>query len=701
VQSPALLPPPSRIDPVNEQFHGESVPDPYRWLEDGSSDETHSWVDAQNRYTADVLARFPGRDAIARRLQALLSIGMAGVPAVRGDQPHRYFYQRREGGQNQPVLYVRDGLNGVDRALVDPNAESAAGTVALDWYYPSRDGKLLAYGLSDNGSELSTLHVMEVETGERTAETIDRTRYASLAWLPDGSGFYFTRLPEPGSVPAGEEQYHRRLYLHQLGTDPNRDLLIWSERRDMREQPDVSLSSDGRWLLLTISLGWDRSDVFVRDLAGANAEWQSIAVDEPALFYGQIYRDTLYLFTNLEAPRYRVVAVPLADPRRERWQEIVAEQPDAMLSDGRIVGGSLALHYLIDASSRLELRARDGSDPHRVPLPALGTISTLSGEADGDELFFDYSSFTVPVTIYRLALGDDGEAGVPAAAPVVWAAIPSPLATDAVAVEQLWYFSTGGARVSMFVAHRRDVQPNGKTPVLLTGYGGFNINRTPGYSAGITFWLEQGGVLALPNLRGGGEYGESWHRDGMLDRKQHTFDDFIRAAEHLIANGYTNPDRLAILGGSNGGLLVGAAITQRPELFRAAVCQVPLLDMLRYHRFLIARLWIAEYGSAEDPEQYRWLRAYSPYHRVEQRRRYPAVLFTTAASDSRVEPLHARKMAALLQASQTAPPAERPILLRVETRAGHGQGKPIVKVIEEQTDVWSFVCSQLGVAVRN
>jgi prolyl oligopeptidase len=682
--------PVSRVEPVDEEFHGQHVPDPYRWLEDGGSDEVRAWVRAQNGYTEATLSCAPGREEIKKRLTELLQTDTIGVPVVRNG---RYFFQRRQGTQNQPVLYVREGVDGKDRALVNPNALSEGGTVALDWSFPSRDGRLLAYGLSENGSELSTLRVLDVESGRDLSEQIDRTRYTSLAWLPDGLAFYYTRLPAPDTAPEDELTYHRRVFLHRLGTDPESDELIWSERRDMREQPSVWLTPDGRWLLLTVSLGWDRSDVYVRDLSDSTAGWITIVEDEHALFWGEIDRETLYLTTNLDAPRYRVVSVPLARPLRDRWRDVVPERQDAVLVESTIVGGRLALGYLVNATSRLEMHELDGALISEIPLPGVGSTSVLSGEHDGSELFFDFTSFTTPVVIFRLNLQTD--------ALTEWASVSSPLDPEGLNVEQVWYDSTDGARVSMFLVHRRGLVRDGNNPVLLTGYGGFNINRVPEYRGSITFWLEQGGVYALPNLRGGGEYGEEWHASGMLARKQHTFDDFIGAAQYLVDAGYTTPERLAILGGSNGGLLVGAAITQRPDLFRAAVCQVPLLDMLRYHRFLIARLWIAEYGSAEDPEQYGWLKAYSPYHNTADGVHYPAVLFTTAESDSRVDPSHARKMTALLQARQAAPPDECPILLRVETQAGHGQGKPVAKQIDEATDLWSFICGQLGVDVGN
>ncbi len=684
-----LQPPATRVEPVDEIFHGEHVPDPYRWLEDGGSPDVQAWTAAQNGYTSAVLGAVPGRQAIERRLTELLSVGWVGVPEPRGG---RLFYQRRDGTQNQPVLYVREEPEGAERPLIDPNALSAAGTIALDWYFPSPGGRLLAYGLSSDGSEQSTLYVLDVDSGERLPDTIDRTRHISLAWLPDGSGFFYSRLPAPGSVPAGEEPYHRRVYRHRLGDDPDADALVWSERRDMRESPSVEVSDDGRWLLLIVELGWDQADVYLRDLHDPAGGWITVAEDVPALFTGEIYGDTLYLATNLDAPRSRVLAVPLADPRRERWREVVPEQPDAILEGARIAGGRLALSYMVNAQSRLELCALDGGEREEIALPGIGSVTGLGAERYGAELYIGYTSFTVPAAVYRRELASGAQRE--------WAAVAGGIDPAAIDVRQVWYGSTDGARVSMFIVAPKGVALDGERPVLLTGYGGFNISLTPAYSAATVFWLEQGGVFAQPNLRGGGEYGEEWHRAGMLEQKQHTFDDFIAAAEWLLREGYTRPERLAIRGGSNGGLLVGAATTQRSDLFRAAVCAVPLLDMLRFHRFLIAQLWTTEYGSAEQPEQYRWLRAYSPYHHVKQGTRYPAVLFTTAESDSRVDPLHARKMAALLQRATGAPPDERPVLLRVETQAGHGQGKPLAKTIEEQTDIWSFLCAQLGVEVR-
>lgn len=679
--------PVTRGEPVTETLHGETITDPYRWLEDDERAETRAWTDAQNRYTAAALDHVPGRDALRERLAQLMRSGFAMSPQARGA---RVFFVQREGTQNQPVLYLREGAT--TRVLLDPNQLSEDGTVALDWWYPSSDGARVAYGLSTSGDERSTLRVLDVASGRDEPEAIPDTRFCSVAWTPAGDAFYYTRLPARGSVPDGEEDYHQRVRYHRLGTDPATDPVLFGEGRAPEDRFEVDLSPDGRWLLVTAFEGWIKSEVYLKDLRGARpddgAGFIPVAVGRDALYSGQMLDDRLYLLTNDGAPNYRVYAVDPARPAREEWREVVPER-ETTLRTCRAVGGRLVLGYLRDAVSEVRLAGHDGTPSGAIALPGLGTVSELDGEPDGDVAYFTYTSFFAPPSVYRydLASGDL----------TPFARVTAPLDTADLVAEQVWYTSRDGTRVPMFLLHRRDLTRDGRRPTVLTGYGGFNIALTPAYNAGFLDWVARGGVIAQPSLRGGSEYGERWHRAGMLGNKQNVFDDFIAAAEWLIASGYTSPERLGIRGGSNGGLLVGAALTQRPDLFRAVVCAVPLLDMLRYHHFLIARLWIPEYGAADDPEQYRWLRAYSPYHQVKEGTRYPAVLLTAAESDSRVHPLHARKMTARLQAATAADPAERPILLRLETKAGHGAGKPQAKVLDEQVDVWSFLGWQLGV----
>jgi prolyl oligopeptidase len=675
--------PATRIVDQTDVLHGEALSDLYRWLEDGDNAEVRAWTEQQNALTESYLAAFPGRSRVRARLDALLAIGAISVPTPTHG---RYFYQRRDGRQNQPVLYVRDGVDGADRVAVDPNAHAAAGTTALDWYYPSDDGRLLAYGLSENGSEQSVLHVLDLETGQTLPERIARTRAADLAWLPDGSGFYYTRYPAPDEVPEGEEHYHRSIFFHRLGTDPAADALVF--RPAQKEYwPGVSLSPDGRWLLIGVARTFDQTDLYLRDRT-ADGPLITVAENLPASFEGQIAHGRLFLRTNLDAPTYRLYAVDPGRPDRAQWRELVPARPDAVLDGMRVAGERLALSYLERASSHFRLADLDGRVVSEVALPALGSLFGIGAEWDGREIFYGFSSYTVPPSIYRIDL-ESGEE-------TLWGRVEADVDPERFAVRQESVTSRDGTLVTMFLVHLKGVLRDGNNPVYLTGYGGFNISMTPAFSRSLLLWLERGGVVAIPNIRGGGEYGEEWHQGGMLGKKQNSFDDFIAAAEWLIAERYTSAARLAAAGGSNGGLLMGAVLTQRPELFRAIVVQVPLLDMLRYHRFLIARLWIPEYGSADDPEQYAWLRAYSPYHHVRSGIEYPAVLLATAESDTRVDPMHARKMAARLQAATSS---SHPVLLRLEARAGHGAGKPLSKVLDELTDTWSFVFSELGVEV--
>jgi prolyl oligopeptidase len=672
--------PATRTVGVVDDLFGERLPDPYRWLEDGASPETRDWTAAQNALTEAWLAASPERPAIRARLDDLLAIGALGTPVpARG----RYFYQRRDGRQNQPVLYVRAGADGADRVLLDPNALNAAGTTALDWWHPSDDGALLAYGLSENGSEESVLHVMDVATGEVRPERIPHTRAADVAWLPDGTGFYYTRFPAAGDVPEGEEHYHRAVFFHRLGSDPALDPPTFRPA-EKEFWPGVNLSPDGRWLLVSVSRTFDQTDLWLQDLV-AGTPPVAVARDLPALFDGAVYEGMLYLRTNLRAPTYGLYRVEAEHPSLEELVELVAPRPDAVLDGAAVVGGHLALSYLEKATSRLRIARRDGSDVREHPLPGLGSLFGLGAEWDGDEVFYGFSSYTTPPSVYRIDLLARTE--------TLWQRVEADIDPERFEVRQVTFASKDGTPVTMFLVQPRGVPLDGNRAVYLTGYGGFNISMTPGFARSLMLWLERGGIVAVPNLRGGGEYGESWHQAGMLATKQNTFDDFIAAAEWLIASGYTNPERLAAAGGSNGGLLMGAALTQRPDLFRAVVIQVPLLDMLRYHRFLLARLWIPEYGDPDHAESFHWLRAYSPYHNVRDAVPYPAVLLATAESDSRVDPMHARKMAARLQA---ATGSERPVLLRLESRAGHGAGKPLSKVLDELTDTWTFLIREIG-----
>ena len=677
--------PRSAREEVVDTWHGERVADPYRWLE-GASDRIRSWANEQNARTHEVLGSLPSRPAFAARLHELLSVGLLGTPKPAGKW---IFHTRREGAQKQAILYVREGLHGVDRALVDPNTLDKSGLVTLDWYYPSADGSYVAYGLSHGGDELSTLHVVDVRTGSDCGETIPHTQRSSVAWTDNG--FYYTVHPEPGTVPPGDEHYHRRIRYHRLGDRPANDELVFGDGRRKEDILVVQSSPDGRWVLALAFRGWVQSDVYLLDRKDPAAKWRPVVEGEEGLTTGLLTDDSVWLRTNLEAPNYTIVRAPLASPERASWKTIVPESEHAIeLFD--VSRDAVAVVRLVSATSRVSLWSHDGKPLRDVPLPGLGTVSGLNADPNGDMVTLVYESFAVPAAAFAI---------MPDASlrHIVRLAAPRGLDPDSFVVEQTTYASMDGTKITMFLVHRKDIRRTGTLPTVLSGYGGFNISRTPAYFPGVAAWVEGGGLFALPNLRGGGEYGERWHQAGMLDRKQNVFDDFHAAAEALVSQGWTDAAHLGISGGSNGGLLTGAALTQRPELFGAVFCAVPLLDMLRYQGFLIARFWIAEYGTAEDATQYRWLHAYSPYHHVREGVRYPAVLFTTAEGDSRVDPMHARKMTALMQAV-TAEDSRAVVLLRVERDAGHGVGKPLDKQVDDLADQYSFFAWRLGLAAE-
>jgi prolyl oligopeptidase len=683
-------PPKAKVAPVEDNVQGHKIVDPYRYLENPGDPDTKVYVEQELSYTRAILDPLPGRDKINARLSQLLEIGTVGDPQMGG---RYYFHTRREGNQNQPILYVREGVNGAingeDRVLVDVNKLSADGTVALDWWFVSENGKYVAYGTSASGSEESTLHIIESATGTVLPDTIDRTRFASVAWMKDSSAFYYTRHPKKGEVPDGEEVYHVKVFYHQIGSDPAKDPLIFGDRPNPQDIPNVTLSEDDRWLLINVEHGWTRTEMYLQDLQTKNPPLE-ITTGRDFLYGAEFFEGKLYITTNEDAPHYRVFVADATNAKRDSWKELIP-QTDAVLQSASVTGGKLLAQYEHNATSELKLFGLDGKKLADIPLPALGDVFSTSGRYDRNEIFFGFQSFTVPPSVYRVDLTDVKSA--------LWAKVDAPsIDPSAYDVQQVWYTSKDGTKVPMFVVNKKGIEKNGKNPTLLTGYGGFNISLKPTFNRSMYLWMEHGGIYAVANLRGGSEFGEDWHRAGMLEKKQNVFDDFIAAGEYLIAQKYTDKDHLAIQGGSNGGLLMGAMITQRPDLFRAVVCAVPLLDMLRYQNFQIAKLWIPEYGSAEDAKQFDWLYAYSPYHHVKPGQEYPAILFMTGDTDTRVDPMHAKKMAALMQAeAKNGASQQKPILLRIETKAGHGQGKPVTKQIEENTDMYSFLFWQLGI----
>ena len=676
-------PPQTERQDLVETLHDTPVADPYRWLEGddegGLTPAVEAWTDAQNAYTRSVLDGLPGRAALEARLRELMTVGAIGLPKQAGPW---VFYSERTGEQNQPVYYVREGADGDPRVLIDPNTLDDEGLVSLDWTEPSPDGALLAFGLSRAGDENSTLHVLEVATGTWRADAIPN-KAGDVSWLPDGRRFVYSCLDDVS------DPYSRRVRLHTLGQHPRHDAELMAQH-STTWGPFGGVSPDGRWLLLGYWTSTRANDLwavdFERYLRTGELERITISEGGDGSNFGFTVGDTLYLISSEGTPRRQVRAIDLGDPSRSRV--VIPEHPTAVLERVYPARGLLVVEYLDQASTRVERFRLDGTPVGALELPGIGTASVRVSENRTDG-WVRFASYDRPTTIYQ--------ADFATGALTPWAQVEVPVDPESVVVRRVTYPSKDGTEVSMFLVHAPEVELNGDNPVLLYGYGGFNISLTPYFSATLFPWFEAGGIYAVPHLRGGGEYGDAWHTAGMLDQKQNVFDDFIAAAEWLIDEGYTRPERLAVAGGSNGGLLTGAVVVQRPDLFAAAISAVPLLDMLRYHRFLMARFWVPEYGSAEDPEQFGFLRAYSPYQRVEDGVEYPAVLLTAGENDTRVHPLHARKMAAALQHATTSDPAVDPILLWVDRDAGHGSGKPLSLRLRDVTDQRLFVMWQTGV----
>jgi prolyl oligopeptidase len=691
-----------RLDLV-ENLHGHQVADPYRWLEDPRDPRTEAWSTAQDELLAGQAKAWPGREGLVTRLTQLLGSGVVGVPIWREG---RRFFMRREPAQEHAVLHVVDAGAEEPRILIDPMVLDPSGTTTLDAWQPSRDGELLAYQVSEGGTEESVLRVVSVSTGELVDGPIDRARYSPVAWVPGGidgvPAYYYVRRLAPDLVPADEQQYHRRIWLHRVGSDPSSDVQIFGDGHDPRTYFGVGLSRDGRWLTVSASVGTaPRNDVWLADLHASGHEapaLEPLAVGIDAQFGAFVGRDgRLYVSTDLDAPRGRLCVASPEAPGRENWRDLIPHDPEAVLEDFAVLDGpSMAEPLLLAGWTRhavseisvhaLESGARRGA----VELPGVGSIGGLVTRPEGGhEAWFSYTDQTAPPHVYRL----DGRTLTSS----VYAAPPGTVEVPAVTTRQITFESKDGTTVRMFVTARTDRlsadgEPVAAAPAVLYGYGGFAVPLTPGYSAGVLAWAEAGGVYATVNLRGGSEEGEEWHRAGMLGSKQNVFDDFHGAAEALVAGGWTTPSQLAINGGSNGGLLVGAALTQRPDLFTAVVCSAPLLDMIRYEKFGLGATWNVEYGSADDPEQFEWLLSYSPYHHVAPGTDYPATLFTVFDGDSRVDPLHARKLCAALQHATSG---TRPILIRREKDVGHG-ARAMSKTIQLSADTLTFMAHWTG-----
>ncbi|GAA4103938.1 prolyl oligopeptidase family serine peptidase [Nonomuraea soli] len=675
--------PTARRDEIVDTLHGTPVPDPYRWLENPDDPEVKGWLMAQEALYRQEL----GPQRFKERIAELLKSGSVGVPAWRGE---RHFFSRRTPEQEHAVYYAVEA-DGTERALIDPMALDSSGLTTLDAVQPDKEGRLLAYQISVGGNEESVLYVIDVATGAQVEGPIDRCRYSPVAWLPGGEAFYYVRRLPATEVPEGESQFHRRVYLHRVGTSTEDDVMIFGEGLKMTNYYGVSVSMDGRWLLVQAHEGTaPRNDVWVADLTASPIDRPELVVvqegvdAQTGLHFGRDGR--LYVYTDRDAPRGRVCVADPASPTE--WTDLIAEDSEAVLTDFAIMDDLdrpvMLVGWTRHALSEISVHdLATGERLGEVPTPGLGTIGGISERPEGGhEAWFGYTDNTTPPTIQRY----DARTGETS----LWAASPGAVEVPEVRTEQVAYRSKDGTEVRMLVIS--PVDGEGPRPTILDGYGGFGISMTPGYSATILTWVEAGGVYVISQLRGGGEEGEEWHRAGMLGNKQNVFDDFHAAAEHLIATGVTTRDQLAINGGSNGGLLVGAALTQRPDLYKAVACSAPLLDMVRYELFGLGATWNVEYGSAEDPEGFGWLHAYSPYHHVREGVAYPAVLFTVFQSDTRVHPLHAWKMCAALQHATSG---QGPILLRSETEVGHG-ARSVSRTVDLSADRLTFLARHTG-----
>jgi len=668
--------PPTRSGGPIETIHGVPVADPYRWLEDGNDPATRDWIDQQNAYASQVLSAVRGTESIRARLTELSRVETLSPPALRNG---RLFFHRRSAGQELFTYVMRRGPDGPDEVLLDPHTLSPDLSVNIGVLALSEDGRYVVYGLRHGGEDEQEVRILDVDQATDLDVSFPRARYFGFVLLPDNRTCYYAVHGDEGT----------RVYRRVIGRPGPGEEYVFGQGFGPEQAVGVSASHEYRWLLLSVGYGAGakKTDLFVKNLE-CDGPVVPLVRGIDAAFHAAIIGDRAFIDTDLDAPNHRVMVAGLTQPGVEHWREIIPERPDASLEGIALAGDRLLASYLQDVQPDVRMYSTEGEDLGRLRLPAPGNISWATGRWQQDEVFAAATAFHVPPTIfcYRISSG----------AVDLWHRPDIPFDSDSFEMRQAWYTSHDGTRVPMFITHKRGLPTDGSAPALLTGYGGFQASLTPAFSPTAALWMELGGVHAVANLRGGGEFGETWHEAGMLDAKQNTFDDFIAAAEHLVAEGYTNPGRLAIRGGSNGGLLVGAALTQRPDLFRAVVCTYPLLDMVRYHKFLLGPLWISEYGSADDPGQFHALLAYSPYHNVRQGAAYPAVLFVTGDSDTRVAPLHARKMCALLQASSAS---GHPVILRYDTRLGHSGGRPQSLEIHDQAIELAFVAGELGIAM--
>jgi prolyl oligopeptidase len=685
-KQPLTYPTVSKSDQI-DNYHGITVADPYRALEDPDTEATKAWIEAQNQVTFSYLNEIPAREKIKQRLTKLWNYEKYGTPFKEGES---YFYFKNDGLQNQSILYTLPTLEAQARILLDPNQLSADGTIALSGISISENGQLLAYGLSSSGSDWQEWKVRDIATGEDLQDHLKWIKFSSASWTHDHQGFFYSRYDEPNEKTKLEDvNYYQKLYYHQLGTAQSADILVYHRPDEKEWGFGGSVTEDGKYLIISIWLGTDSKNlVFYKDLTNPNSQVIEL-INQFEADYSFIDNDDhlFYFRTDLNSPKGRVIAIDTKNPTSENWQEIIPQTLEKLESVS-ILNNQFVADYLQDAHSQIKIFDLKGNFIREVELPGIGSASGFAGKRHDTETFYSFTSFTTPVTIYRYNM-KTGESEIFRQPEVDFNA-------DEYETKQVFYASKDGTKVPMFITHKKGIKLDGNNPTYLYGYGGFNISLTPSFSVSLLVWLEMGGVYAVPNLRGGGEYGEEWHQAGMKLQKQNVFDDFISAAEWLITNNYTKPAKLAIGGGSNGGLLVGACMIQRPNLFGAALPAVGVMDMLRFHKFTIGWAWVAEYGSSENAAEFTTLYAYSPLHNLKPGTAYPATLITTADHDDRVVPAHSFKFAAALQAAHNG---DAPALIRIETKAGHGAGKPTTKIIEEAADKWGFLVRVLEVEV--
>ena len=679
---PVQYPETKKCDTVDHYF-GTAVPDPYRWLEDDYSEETANWVKAQNAVTQKFLSQIPYREQMKKHLMEIMNYPKEGAPWKKGD---RYFFYRNDGLQNQSVLYYKNSLDGEAVELLDPNKLSDDGTVALSTLGISDDGNYLGYAISRNGSDWQEIYVKNIATGEVLDDHLVWVKFSGIAWKDDG--FFYSRFPEPKNELSGVNE-NGKLYYHKVGTDQKADQLAYEDRTN----PDLSFSAEvvnKRYLVIYGSESTSGNCLYYKDLKNPKAQFVKVVTDFTDDYSVVDEIDgQLIVMTNHDAPEYKVISIPMDNPAPANWKELIPASKEVHAAVSHI-GKRLIANYTKDARSLVRIFDESGKSLGNLDNEVIGTISGFAGEADDTETFYTVTSYITPATIYRYDIANNKS--------ILYKKSEINFNSDEYVTEQKFFTSKDGTKVPMFITHKKGIKMDGSNPTLLYGYGGFNISLTPGFSVTRIAWLEQGGVLAVANLRGGGEYGKKWHEAGTKMKKQNVFDDCIAAAEYLIAQGYTNKDKLALQGGSNGGLLVGAVVNQRPDLFAVAIPQVGVMDMLRYHKFTIGRYWAVDYGTSEDSkEMFEYLYKYSPLHSIQNGKEYPAILVTTADHDDRVVPAHSFKYAAALQNSDIG---DRPHLIRIESNAGHGGGKPLDKTIEETVDIFSFIFFNMGVNVK-